>query len=367
MSEAFRALLAKDLRLVLAATIGWTLFTVGKAALVAAYGLVLTSWPSEGLTMLIFGLNVFDWVIGLMLAAWLFLEDPAATPRALWRTRPVRPLTLLAAKLTTGLALWVVLPVLALLPIWLWVGLEAADIGLLAADVALQRLVPFLVGGAAVVAFGSLARAMGWLIALPLLPAVAAALGPVKLEVSLPWVLVWLCVGAVLALALTYQQGRRALGATIFAASTIGAAFLTLVVVRTSVAPPWEEATSTPLSLAVGSTAREGYTHYRIAAQRTVPRGERIEIFLLVPNASLLDRYYGPINRQYRFWDSSGGASAADLGFTLGPDSGGLRLNKATIFIAPGEPKPAVLEILVRSDLPPFPRPIDRTAPPHHP
>src|SRR5690606_33177896 len=96
----------------------------------------------------------------------------------------------------------------------------------LATDIALQRLVPFLVVGAAVMVFGSLAQAMGWLVALPLLSALAAALGPLAVNVPLPWVLLGLSGSAVVALAVTYQQGRRLLGGTILATVIVGSVYL---------------------------------------------------------------------------------------------------------------------------------------------
>lgn len=71
-------------------------------------------------------------VFGYILAAALVLEDRLVDASAFWATRPIARGRLLAAKLVAAVLLFVVLPIVALLPVWLASGFGARDLALAA-------------------------------------------------------------------------------------------------------------------------------------------------------------------------------------------------------------------------------------------
>ncbi len=91
---------------------GWTI------ALWAAFGacaLVLEkaklSADSPYLPLLIFSLTVLA-LLALVLIAWIIQEDSPCEATAFWRSRPVPPMTMLAAKILLLVGLFVVIPTL---------------------------------------------------------------------------------------------------------------------------------------------------------------------------------------------------------------------------------------------------------------
>ncbi len=87
---------------------------------------LLTTW-----TMLLAGLQS---VVGYLLVGATVLEDPLVGTGGFWMTRPVANARLLLGKLLAALLLFVVAPVLVLLPVW-WLCRFPADAWLAAAGV----------------------------------------------------------------------------------------------------------------------------------------------------------------------------------------------------------------------------------------
>ena len=94
---------------------------------------------------------VMQMVVGFFLVAGLVQEDPLVGQRTWWVTRPIAGLQLLSAKLIAAVLFFGVLPVLALLPWWLFCGYGAHE--LLAASLQIllgQGIVSLLAFGVAV-------------------------------------------------------------------------------------------------------------------------------------------------------------------------------------------------------------------------
>jgi len=99
---------------------------------------VLFRWADEEVMVLRTGLNGLDalheilWgmqlVLGFFLVAGLVQEDPLVGQQTWWVTRPITGLRLLSAKLIAAILFFGVLPVLALLPWWLFCGYGASEV-----------------------------------------------------------------------------------------------------------------------------------------------------------------------------------------------------------------------------------------------
>lgn len=81
-------------------------------------------------------LVVLQIVIGYLLAGFVVLEDPLVGSTAFWMTRPLRNGRLLAAKAIAASLLFVVAPVIALMPVWLACGFGLPDLAMAASEIA---------------------------------------------------------------------------------------------------------------------------------------------------------------------------------------------------------------------------------------
>ncbi|MEJ1973156.1 MAG: ABC transporter ATP-binding protein [Lacunisphaera sp.] len=112
----------------------WTLLaTTSRTAMnpTAFDGMVTMSATWAGLT----------WVVGLILAAWLVMEDGLVSTQAFWRTRPINGARLLAAKTLGAILMFSVLPALLMVPIWLAGGFSARELGLAVLEIALKQAI----------------------------------------------------------------------------------------------------------------------------------------------------------------------------------------------------------------------------------
>lgn len=105
-------------------------------------------------------------LFGFVLVGVLMLEDPARGSDVFWRTRPISGARLLAAKgLAAGL-MFVVAPVVVLLPLWLALGFSAGEAGGAALTLIRGQLGVMLLGLAAGSLAASLAQQVGLVILL---------------------------------------------------------------------------------------------------------------------------------------------------------------------------------------------------------
>lgn len=94
-------------------------------------------------------LDVARQLLGLILAAWLVLEDPLVGMRATWLTRPIGGGRLLAAKLLGAGLFLLVGPLLLSFPFWLSAGFGAGEMAAIALESVAWQL-PLLLGSMAV-------------------------------------------------------------------------------------------------------------------------------------------------------------------------------------------------------------------------
>lgn len=105
----------------------WTLMSAssGTAMDPAAFeGMITMSNVWIGLT----------WATGVILVAWLVMEDGLVSTQAFWRTRPISGARLLAAKGLGAALMFGILPVMVMTPVWLTVGFSGREWGLAAAE-----------------------------------------------------------------------------------------------------------------------------------------------------------------------------------------------------------------------------------------
>ena len=151
----------------------WLLLPLGQMVLVtSASRTALNQVSFEGMgtwSMTWIGLT---WSVGLILAAWLVMEDGLVSTQAFWRTRPVHGARLLAAKMLGAVLLFSVLPVLVMIPLWLWFGFSTRELGLAALELGLKQgiftVAAFAVAGVTETAGQFLVRLIGTAVLVPL-------------------------------------------------------------------------------------------------------------------------------------------------------------------------------------------------------
>lgn len=115
------------------------------------------------------GLTCFG---GLILAAWLVMEDALVGTQAFWQSRPISPVRLLVAKTLGALLMFAVLPVLVMVPVWLAASFPPRDMAWCAVELALKQLM-FTVAG---VALAAVSESAGQLLVRMIVAAVAVPL-----------------------------------------------------------------------------------------------------------------------------------------------------------------------------------------------
>lgn len=118
----------KDVRRLMLPTALWLVFIVGSAVAfrLAPVG-TAGDWASwfdiaRAWVRLLMAMQV---VFGFVLGGTLVLEDPLVGDRAFWPTKPISGWRLCAAKVCAALLLFVVAPVVTLLPVWFAFGFDA--------------------------------------------------------------------------------------------------------------------------------------------------------------------------------------------------------------------------------------------------
>ena len=176
-------LVKKDLQRMALPVAAWVAFTVAAAAWFAGQKLPaavaragdFSSWVIGigGLAMVVAGMEM---VTGVLLAAFLVLEDGLVGTTAQWQTRPISGGRMLGAKLLAALLLLVIAPAVALVPVWAAWGFSAEDCTLAAAEFAgWQIAVTVLAMGLA-----ALAKDLGEFVFATMGAAVAFAVGATK-------------------------------------------------------------------------------------------------------------------------------------------------------------------------------------------
>lgn len=180
------------------------------------------------------GLILLGLLVCYLMTAMLVLADPLCGTQMFWVTRPIASRRLLAAKLVTAIALFVVLPVLLWLPWWLYCGFGPAALARTAGQLLLFQAAAVLPAFALAVLVDQIGRFLlysvvlvaGWfVIALNFFPSVAGLDESVR-ESRLILAAVVLAVFA-LATAVWQYASRRTvagsvlLGAGVLLASTV--------------------------------------------------------------------------------------------------------------------------------------------------
>lgn len=73
-------------------------------------------------------LSVMQGALACLLIGAMVLEDSATATKAFWRTRPIAPEHMVAAKAMAAVLCFIVAPVVMLIPVWLSVGCTAKDV-----------------------------------------------------------------------------------------------------------------------------------------------------------------------------------------------------------------------------------------------
>ena len=147
----------KDLRQMAPAVGAWLALVVASALVVrlvempveVAMGGEVKSWLN-GMRMVVGSLAGAGGVLGVLLMAQLVQEDALMGTEATWRTRPIGRGRLLAAKLLGAVVMFILAPVVVLLPIWLASGFSTAELAEAVGSVAAAQ-------GAMIVLAGSVA------------------------------------------------------------------------------------------------------------------------------------------------------------------------------------------------------------------
>lgn len=160
----------------------WLLLLLAYTALLwVRVGANVTRGSFEGLGYFANTWGVIVWLVGLILAAWLVMEDSLVDTQAFWLTRPISNVRLLGAKVVGALLMFGVFPVLVLTPVWLVSGFSFREWLWAAAEIAGNQakftLAAFAIASVTATSGQFLMRAVG---AVLLPPYVLYAMGRIR-------------------------------------------------------------------------------------------------------------------------------------------------------------------------------------------